>query len=256
MKANSLLRLRIGVRLCIGVGLWLTVQSSHALFPDESLLTLEGQPMQTTELEIKAGGFMRNTGSDSYFTFRDLNVRRELACAIKMDLEFAEPMYRPGLFEVFWHNTEGGGFRESLKAFFIVNQEDSKSRKEFIIPLCKLFHYSGNMNNPTLQSMLGGLRIDYPSNKDISIKLHSIELLDAQQMMDLLSNTPDNLVILEPYERLHPGPATSLDVMVPKLLFIFEEGLSRLWVDKGFLFTWLLLILALKILILRSFLRK
>lgn len=250
MKLNSLLR------VLAGVGLWLGIQSSHALAPDDVLHSLQDQPMQTKDLQFNASGFISNTGSDSYFSFRDMSVRRDLACAIKLDMEFAEPMKRPGLFEVFWHGTEGGGFRESLKAFFIVNQEDSKSRKEFIIPLCKLFHYSGNMNNPSLQSMLGGLRIDYPSNKDISIKFHSIELLDAQQMMNSLSNAVDNSVILEPYERLHPGPATSFDVIVPKLFFIVEEGLLRLWVDKSFLFTWLLLIAALKILMLRSFIKK
>lgn len=238
-----------------GLSAWLLTQSALALAPLNNQLSLYGQPMQTKNLEVDQQGFMRNIGSDGYFTFRGLDLRRDLGCAIRMDMEFDKPMSRPGLFEVFWHEPNAG-FRESLKAFVLINQADTLERKVFVIPLCKLFHYSGNINKAHLQAAVAGLRFDYPSNKDIGIKFHSIKFIDAQKTLSLLSEAPANTVILEPYERLSPEAATSLDVIVPKLFFIFEEGLSRLWVDKGFLFFWLLMILGLKLLILRSFLRK
>ena len=241
--------------LYAGLGAWLATQSVFALAPQNDQLSLSGQPMDIKNLQLDEQGFIRNTSSDGYFTFRGLDLRRDQACAIRLDMEFDKPMSRPGLFEVFWHEPDAG-FRESLKAFVLINPADTAERKVFVIPLCKLFHYSGNINKAHLQAAVAGVRIDYPSNKDIGVKFHSIEFLDAQTMLSLLSEAPANTVILEPYERLSPEAATSLDVIVPKLFFIFEEGLSRLWIDKGFLFFWLLLIVALKLLILRSYLRK
>ncbi len=238
-----------------GLSLWLVTQSVAALDPQNSQLSLNGQPMVTENLKVDEQGFMRNTNSDGYFTFRDLDLRRDQACAMRLDMEFDKPMSRPGLFEVFWHEPKAG-FRESMKGFVLINPADTAERKVFVIPLCKLFHYSGNINKAHLQAAVAGVRLDYPSNKNIGVKFHSIEFLDAQKMLSLFSEAPSNTVILEPYERLSPSAATSLDVLVPKLFFIFEEGLSRLWIDKGFLFFWLLLIVALKLLILRSYLRK
>lgn len=238
-----------------GLSAWLVAQSVAAIDPQDNQLSLDGQPMVIKNLEIDEQGFIHNINSDGYFTFRDLDLRRDQACAIRLDMEFDKPMSRPGLFEVFWHEPKAG-FRESLKAFVLINPADTAERTVFVIPLCKLFHYSGNINKAHLQAGVAGLRLDYPSNKDIGVKFHSIEFLDAQKMLSLLSEAQANTVILEPYERLSPAAATSLDVLVPKLFFIFEEGLSRLWVDKGFLFFWLLLIVGLKLLILRSYLRK
>ena len=158
-----------------GLSLWLVTQSVAALDPQNSQLSLNGQPMVTENLKVDEQGFMRNTNSDGYFTFRDLDLRRDQACAMRLDMEFDKPMSRPGLFEVFWHEPKAG-FRESMKGFVLINPADTAERKVFVIPLCKLFHYSGNINKAHLQAGVAGLRLDYPSNKDIGIKFHSIEL--------------------------------------------------------------------------------
>lgn len=206
-------------------------------------------------LEMDEQKFLQNIGGDGHLSFRGLELRRDQACAISMDLTFSEPMSRAAVFEVFWH-TAGSGFSERHKAAFLINQKDTHQSQRFIVPLCKLFHYSGNINQPAGQKSIAGIRIDYPSNRTIAIRFDSLQLLDAVQTNTLLLQRPAGVKFLEPYERLSPAAFTSMDVVLPKLFFAFEEGLNRLWQDKAFLIFWLLLICLLFALILRSVLRQ
>jgi hypothetical protein len=229
------------------------MNTSVALELSEDLVTRGA--VRHSNIEITEQGFLRNKGSDGYLIFDNLNVRRDQACAIKMAIEFKNPMLRPGLFEIFWH-APGSGFNERQKAFVIVSHADTDEQTTFIIPLCKMYHYSGNLNNPRGQSKVAALRLDFPTNRTIALKLHSLQLLNAQQMRTQLQSTAKGSVILEPYERIRAESFLSFDVALPKLYFAIEEGWSRLQVDISFLLFWLGLILALVMLIVRSLIRQ
>jgi hypothetical protein len=226
---------------------------SMALEPSAELLTQD--LLRYRNIEVTEQGFLRNQGSDGYLVLKNLNVRRDQACALKMDIEFESPMQRPGLFEVFWHGPESG-FSEQQKAFVIISHANTLQRTTFIIPLCKMYHYSGNLNKPNQQSIISSLRLDFPSNRTIAIKWHSLEVLNAQQMMDQLKNTPQENIVLEPYERVRAESFLSFDVALPKLYFALEEGWNRLQVDILFLLFWLGLIFALLVLIVRSLIKQ
>lgn len=210
---------------------------------------------QLHNLTATADGFLANVGSDGYLTFRGLDLRRDQACGITLDLEFRTPLERPGIFEFFWRSAEQG-FAEQRKAFVIINQADTLERHKFMIPLCKLYHYSGNLNLPERQARIEGLRLDYPANKDIELKFHAIDLLSAVEMNELIRSRTLDPLILEPYERVSANSFTSFDVALPKFYFAFEEGLHRLGRDKAFLVVWLVMIIGLLLLMLRSVLRQ
>jgi len=78
--------------------------------------------------------------------------------------------------------------------------------------------------------------------------------LDSIALAETAKN--DEVVSLVPYERIAGHSATSLDVVIPKLIFSFEEGLSRLKGDIPFFVFWLFLIVLLKWLILMSYVRQ
>jgi len=196
-------------------------------------------------------GYLTNTSNDGYLTLAKLNRSREQLCGLELELEFLESLPRPALFEIFWRAPQTD-FSENAKAFFIINQQDSKTTTKYFVPLCKLFLYSGNTNNGKRQGLIEGLRIDYPSNKTISIKFHSISFVDASTTASILEQQSGNLKILEPYERLSANAFISIDVALPKLVFALQEGLNHLTQDIVFLIFWLLLMLSLLILIVRS----
>ncbi|NND81898.1 MAG: hypothetical protein HKN50_05670 [Gammaproteobacteria bacterium] len=227
----------------------------YAVCPAHALTSVsaDGEPL-LRNLERDKDGFLANVGSDGYLVLTELNKSRDQACGLLLDLEFKAPMARPGIFDIFWRSA-GQGFSESRKAFVIINQTLSTERTRFFIPLCKLYQFSGNLNRPSEQGNLDALRIDFPGNKDVAIKFHAIELLDGSAMLQRLETMPVDERLLEPYERVSAGAFTSLDVAVPKLYFAFKEGLHRLTLDRIFLVVWLLIILLLFGLLLRSFRR-
>jgi hypothetical protein len=196
-------------------------------------------------------GFLANTGSDGYLTLASLKRSRAQLCGLELELEFQQPLPRPALFEIFWRSPQTN-FSENEKALFIINQQDSTTITNYFVPLCKLFHYSGNINNGDRQALIEGLRLDYPSNKTVAIKFHSITFVDAATTASILEQRPDELKILEPYERLSAAEFMSLDVALPKMVFAFEEGLNHLAQDVGFLIFWLMLMLIFLVLIVRS----
>ena len=216
-------------------------------------LTIEQS--QLRNLVIDSDGYIKNTSGDGYMSFRGLNLSRAQACGIKLDLEFKSPMIRPAIFEVFWH-TPNEGFSEKKKSFVIVNQADTVERREYVIPLCKLYHFSGNLNQGLRQAEIAGLRFDYPTKRTTEIKFHSISTLNGEELLSIVQQSAPHISVLEPYERVDARSFTSLDVIVPKLFFAFEEGLKRLSYDKVFTFSWLLMMLAILVLIVRSYLRQ
>ena len=227
---------------------WLVASTTFAM-------PLELKQTQMRNLERDQQGYIRNQTNDGYITFRGLNLSREQACAIKMDIEFKQAMLRPGIFEVFWH-APNEGFSEQQKAFVIINHRDSQERKTYVIPLCKLFHFSGNINRSQAQGAIDGLRIDYPAKRITEIKFHSIETVNSDELITLIKQADPNIIVLEPYERVNARSFTSLDVILPKLFFAYEEGLKRLTYDKAFTFVWLLMMFSLMALIVRSVLRQ
>lgn len=199
--------------------------------------------------------YLSNTSGDGFFTIGGLDLPRGQACGLSLTLNFKEGFEKPAIFEIFWR-TKKTNYSERQKAFFIINQEDSKQTKTYLVPLCKLYNFSGNLNQPVQQGNISGLRFDYPGNKKLAIKFEAIELLNSESFDKLLKNQSSEHVLLGAYERIEPRSFTSLDVIIPKLLFSFEEGLGRLTKDMAFFVFWLLLIIGLTLLIVRSFIRE
>ena len=218
-------------------------------------MPLDLEQAQMRNLERDPQGYIRNQNNDGFITFRQLKLSREQACAIKIDLEFKQAMFRPGIFEIFWH-APNEGFSEQNKAFVIINHRDSQKRKSYVIPLCKLFHFSGNINRSQGQGPIAGLRIDYPAKRITEIKFHSIETMTSDELFTLIKQADPQIRVLEAYERVNAKSFTSFDVIVPKLFFAYEEGLKRLTYDKVFTFVWLLMMFSLLVLIVRSVLRQ
>ena len=203
------------------------------------------------DFEEDAQGFLTNTGNDSFIVIDNLDLPRQQACNLLLSLDFKETFERPGLFELFW-SVKTGVFRERQKGRFIINQSDTTQANSFLIPLCKLYNFSGNLNVPDYQRNITGFRLDYPGNKKVSIRFNTIAFLSTTQANEFLKN--NDVITLEPYERVNGQSFTSLDSIIPKILFAFEDGLKRLTIDKGFLIFWLLVIASLIFLLLRSFL--
>jgi len=236
------------IRLCWALICLLAAGGAYAL-------PLDLAQGQLHNLEKDSSGFIKNVNGDGYITFRQLELTREQVCGIEMDVEFKRAMARPGIFEIFWH-ASGEGFTEGKKAFVIINHRDSAERKTYVIPLCKLFHFSGNINQAARQGLIAGLRFDYPANRTSEIKFHSIRTLNGGELMTLIEQADPHIKLLEPYERIRAKSFTSLDVILPKLYFSFEQGFKRLSYDKVFTFSWLAMMFALLALIVRSVLRK
>ena len=218
-------------------------------------VVVQGSVLELRNLVVDADGFLVNTSSDGYLTMGGMNLPRTQACHLLLDVEFKQAMFRPGLFEVFWA-TDPAAFGEGQKAQVLISHKDTVGPKVFVIPLCKLYGFSGNLSEPNLQRNLVGLRLDYPYNREIGLRFNSIKLLSHQELADLTALNAQTITYLEPYERLSGRAFTSFDVVIPKLYFSFEDGLRRLSGDLPFLLVWLSLIAALMVLILRSFLAK
>jgi len=230
--------------------------SSTALaLNEQNTALLNAAHADMKDLQVIGDDFIANTGSDGFLIFRDVEMSRDQACGIELDIEFKSAMPRPGIFEIFWRSAEQG-FSEQRKAFVIINQSHTQARQRFMIPLCKLYHYSGNLNQPERQSIINALRFDYPTNKEIALRFHSIRLIDAETMNGQLQQSEPEIVILEPYERVSARSFASFDVALPKLYFAYEEGLQRISQDKPFLVVWLVMIAGLIVPMLRSVLRK
>ncbi|NNC99474.1 MAG: hypothetical protein HKN85_04775 [Gammaproteobacteria bacterium] len=233
---------------CLSITEPQALQAGQENFPDGSSLRLK-------DIAENDSGFLTNTGSDGFITLANVDRTREQLCGLELKLEFLQALERPALFEIFWR-TRDSGYSERNKGFFIINQEDSKSTTRYLLPLCKMFHYSGNINNGQRQAPIHGLRIDYPGNKTVSIKFHSLAFLDARITSQLLAGGPSEMIILEPYERIEAKAFTSMDVALPKLLFALEQGLGRITRDLAFLIFWLSLMGGLVLVIVRSWLRQ
>lgn len=205
------------------------------------------------DLQTDTLGFMQNTSGDGFLVLNDISLNRAQMCGLLLTIEFKDAPFRASLFDVYWR-TSKSGFSESQKGFFVVNEKDAIGKNTYLIPLCKLYGFSGNLNQPQNQANITSIRIDYPPNKTLALRFDEIRFVDSRTTIEMAGD--DAVIVIEPYERMEGRSFTSLDVIVPKLIFAFEEGLKRLTKDVPFLVFWLLLIIALKGLILWSYVRQ
>ena len=199
-------------------------------------------------------GYLSNTTNDGHLILGDLNLTRDQMCGILLSIEFKVTPLRATLFDVYWR-TAKTDFSENQKGFFFINQDDARKPSKYLLPLCKLFNFSGNLHNASLQNNITGFRLDFPPNKDVVLRIQSIDFLNAQGMVNVVNENSD-IVTTEVYERIQARSFMTLDVIIPKLIFAFEEGLQRLYKDVPFLMVWLLIIFLLKLLLLGSFIRQ
>ena len=216
------------------------VMSSH----EQSLNRLN-----LNQLEYDQDGYLASTGTDSFWTI-DLNQTRADSCYLSFDASFKEAASRPRIFELFW-STKPNAFSKNSKAFIVITPEQMAADNRFVVPLCKLYGFSGNLNKPSMQANLSGIRFDYPPNEQLAIKFHRIELFSRA---DIEAFDQGESIHLEPIERISSAAYTSADVFVTKLVFAFEDGIVRLGRDKVFLIFWLISLSALTFLFIRSFL--
>ena len=200
-------------------------------------------------MDIDESGYVSNTTSDSYLILNGFDLPRDQACFIVIDAEFKEPMFRPGLFEAFWA-VNPGAFSEKQKARFLISHKNTHSRTMFIVPLCKLYNFSGNLDSPHHQRNIVGLRLDYPMNRTVGLKIRRLDLIGLKELKMLEQES--EIVELEAFERLSGNSFTSLDVVVPKIYFALESGWKRLSQDLLFLGVWLALIFGLLFLLIRG----
>ncbi len=224
----------------------LTVSNRPGAFGPE----LKG--LKLKELKFDEAGFLKNTSTDGFFTLQGFDLPRGQACNLLLDLEFAQPLFRPAMFEIFW-STSSGAFAESQKARFLVNHQQTIEPTRFILPLCKMYRFSGNLNSPNLQRNITGFRFDFPVNRTVSLKISRFSPLSATELESALTETVNTTVFLEPYEKIPGRGFTSIDVVMAKVFFALEDGLSRLAGDRWFLLFWLTMILICLLLLVRSF---
>lgn len=228
---------------------FLSVANVHAFVASEQYSEIEYKDLSTNPQ-----GYLTNTTGDGFLVLNNIELNRAQMCGLMLTLEFQQAPERASIFDVYWR-TAKTGFSESQKGFFVINQTDAATKNSYLVPLCKLFNFSGNLNQPQQQANITGFRFDYPANKTLALRIESIKFLSSEAMAKLEESGTDAIVV-EPYERISARSFTSLDVIIPKLIFAFEEGLKRFTKDGPFLVFWLVLILILKLLILRSFMRE
>ena len=222
-----------------------------AVFPVLAFMPSEQySDIQYKDLEENENGYWQNTSRDSFIVFNNIDLNRAQMCVLVIKLEFAQAPSSASLFDSYWR-AAGAGFSESQKGSFIISHKQAQNNNTYAIPLCKLYGFSGNLDQPNLQKNIDTFRLDYPSNKNMAIKFDSLAFISHAQLSEL----PDTVIMLEPYERISGRSFTSLDVIIPKLFFAFQEGLKRLSQDITFLIFWLVIIVLLTSLILRSFIR-
>ena len=220
--------------------------SAFALVPNEVF-----SDVQLRNLVENERGFLENTSSDGHIILTNMTLTREQMCGVIFSIEFENTPLKPSLFDVYWRTTKHG-FTEGQKATFIISHQSAAQKNQYLLPMCKLYGFSGNVNSPEKQANVTGFRIDYPPNKDLSLKITDLSFIDS----NFLSADNNNAIVLEPYERVSAKSFASFDVVMPKLIFAFEEGLKRMTADKLFLVFWLILIFVLKCLVLLSFMRQ
>lgn len=209
---------------------------------------------QYRNINIDEQSYLNNTTNDGHVIVDNLNFTRDQMCGVLLSIEFRRVPLRATLFDVYWR-TAKTDFSENQKGFFFINQENASTPNKYLLPLCKLFNFSGNLHNSSLQDNITGFRLDFPPNKDVVLRIQSVEFLNNQEIYNFIGDNPD-VVTTEVYERIQARSFTTLDVIIPKLIFAFEEGLQRLYKDVSFLVFWLLIIFLLKILLLGSFFRQ
>lgn len=205
--------------------------------------------LNLNQLELDQDGYLASTGTDSFWTI-EVNRTRADSCYLSFDASFKEVANRPRIFELFW-STKPNAFSKNGKAFIVITPEQMAAGKRFVVHLCKLYGFSGNLNTPNMQANLAGIRFDYPPNEQLAIKFDRIEVISRA---DFEAFDRGESIHLEPIERVSPAAYTSADVFVTKLVFAFEDGLVRLGRDKVFLIFWLISLSALTFLFIRSFL--
>ncbi|MDB4511946.1 hypothetical protein N9060_00645 [Arenicella sp.] len=207
--------------------------------------------VQYNNLTMDSEGFISNTNSDGHLVLNNITLTRSQMCGLSLVLEFKQPLRKAAVFDLYWR-TAKTGFSETQKAFFIISPKDAQNKNSYVIDMCKLYNFSGNLNKPLLQGNIVSLRLDYPPNKNLSLRIEDIKLLDtlliAQDKLAGLS--------IEPHEVVPRESFTSADVIIPKLIFSFEEGVKRFSKDLPFLIFWLSLIFLLNCLLLSSFVRQ
>lgn len=211
-----------------------------------ALINTESDAYRLKDLTVNEQGYLQNTTSDGFLILKDIDTPRANACGLLVDLEFAQAPVEPFVMELFWR-TERHGFMEKQKSFFVVKRDLDKKRQQFIVPLCKLYLYSGNINIPAWQGNITGIRLDYPPDRDLAIKFHDFSLINHAQTFAQAD------LHYEPYERVNTAALLSRDVLLTKLILINKEGLQRFVADKAFLIVWLLMIVALSIALVKSF---
>ena len=221
------------------------VCNAFALVPNEIF-----SDVQLRNLVENERGFLKNTSNDGHIILSNMMLTREQMCGVIFSIEFENTPLKPSLFDVYWR-TSKHGFREGQKATFIISHQSAVQKNQYLLPMCKLYGFSGNVNSPEKQANVTGFRIDYPANKDLSLKITDLAFTDSKSLSDI-----KNTIVLEPYERVSAKSFASFDVVIPKLIFAFEEGLKRMTADKLFLVFWLFLIFVLKCLVLLSFMRQ
>jgi hypothetical protein len=222
----------------------------------QALVTQSGNlDVAYKDIDLLDSGVMVNVSSDSYITFNSLNLSREQACGLMFKLSFSESFSKPAIFDFYWR-TKSSGFSEADKGFFILNYLPEESSRSYVLPLCKLYNYSGGLNNPEKQANITGFRLDFPANKKLHVSLTDVSFLDSQALAKYLTESSESTVVIEPYERVSGSSFTTLDVVLPKLFFALEHGLDRLKKDLGFLIFWLFSLLLLIALVIRSFVQE
>ena len=189
------------------------------------------------DIDSDSQGYLSNTSSDSFITVSGFELTRSQACFFVLDARFKFPMSRPALFEIFWA-VDSDTFSETQKGQFLINHKNTHERTLFVVPLCKLYSFSGNLHASGRQKNIVRLRFDYPSNRTVELQIHRMGLVSESELKSLVE-AAQNSAVLEPYERVSGGPFLSFDVALPKLYFGLEDGVNRLKQDPFFLSFWL-----------------
>lgn len=226
---------------------WLILLASLGFYQSSlALISADSETYRLKDLIANEQGYLQNTSSDGFLVFKGLNKPRANACGLLVDAEFSEAPLSPFVMEIFW-STERHGFTERQKTFFVVKRDLDKKQQRFIVPLCKLYLYSGNLNVPAWQGNITSIRLDYPPDRDLAIKFNEFRLINHAETFE-----QDGLHY-EPIERVNTAALLSLDVLLTKFILINKEGMQRLLADKAFLIVWVLMILALCIAFVKSF---
>ena len=242
---------KISIALLLLLIMSLSAAAENVDIENQEFINIGDKQALFENIEID-GDYLSNINSDGYIIINDIDLPRSKVCSLLISLEFKSPMKRPGVFDVYW-KTKEHGFTEQQKGFFIISHKDTITPKHFVIPLCKLYNFSGNLNRPEFQQNIDSIRFDYPASKNISLKINKIEFLTNIETQLLLNKTTTvEYLVVEPYEWITGKSFTSLDLIMPKLMFALEDGVRKIIKDIPFLIFWVSLVVVLKLLIVVS----